>query len=256
MEAAYGHWPVRAATSTYHASVALEPHRGLPWLALTLLVPAPSIGVALAMAVPATTGTHIGSAAYAFAKVWLAAFPLFWLLVIEKGRISFSPAKRGGVWVGAALGLVISALILGAYVLLGDSIIDPETVRAKAAENQLNTLTRFILVALYLTFINALLEEYVWRWFVFRQCEKAMGERARWFAVLLSALLFTVHHVIALMVQFDWTMTVLGSLGVFIGGATWSWCYLKYRSIWPGYISHLIVDAAIFVIAWKLIFGG
>jgi hypothetical protein len=49
---------------------------------------------------------------------------------------------------------------------------------------------------------------------------------------------------------------VLGSCGVFLGGAAWSWLYLRYRSIWPGYVSHAIADAAIFIIGYRLIFGG
>ena len=67
---------------------------------------------------------------------------------------------------------------------------------------------------------------------------------------------FTAHHVIVLVAQFDWPIALLGSLGVFIGGATWSWLYLRYRSIWPGYVSHAIADAAIFIIGYRLIFGG
>jgi membrane protease YdiL (CAAX protease family) len=49
---------------------------------------------------------------------------------------------------------------------------------------------------------------------------------------------------------------LLGSLGVFIGGAVWSWLYLRYRSVWPCYLSHALADAAIFIIGYRLIFGG
>ena len=38
-----------------------------------------------------------------------------------------------------------------------------------------------------------------------------------------------------------------------IGGLSWSWCYQKYRSIWPGYLSHLLVDASIFWIGWQIL---
>jgi len=51
-------------------------------------------------------------------------------------------------------------------------------------------------------------------------------------------------------------ITVLGSVGVFLGGAIWSWLYLRYRSVWPCYLSHAIADAAIFIIGYRLIFGG
>jgi uncharacterized protein len=100
---------------------------------------------------------------------------------------------------------------------------------------------------------NAVLEEYVWRWFVFRKCEALV--RISWLAVLLSAALFTVHHVLALAAQFDWMITLAASAGVFLGGAVWSWCYLRYRSIWPGFVSHVIVDIAIFAIGWRLLFA-
>ena len=60
---------------------------------------------------------------------------------------------------------------------------------------------------------------------------------------------------IALAGQFNWGITLLASLGVIIGGASWSWLYLRYRSIWPGYVSHAIVDVPIFVIGYRLIFG-
>ena len=87
------------------------------------------------------------------------------------------------------------------------------------------------------------------------KCEKLAGGK-KWLAVGASAAFFTVHHTFALAAQFNWTVTMLASLGVFIGGAAWSWCYLKYRSVWPGYVSHLIVDAAILYLAWKYIFAG
>ena len=39
------------------------------------------------------------------------------------------------------------------------------------------------------------------------------------------------------------------------GRASWGWLYLRHRSIWSGYVSHAIVDVAVFVIGYGLIFG-
>jgi membrane protease YdiL (CAAX protease family) len=36
----------------------------------------------------------------------------------------------------------------------------------------------------------------------------------------------------------------------------WSWLYLRYRSVWPCYVSHAIVDIAVFVVGWLIIFGA
>jgi membrane protease YdiL (CAAX protease family) len=42
---------------------------------------------------------------------------------------------------------------------------------------------------------------------------------------------------------------------VFIGGVAWSWCFLRFRSILPGYLSHVIVDIAVLVVGWVLLFA-
>jgi len=107
--------------------------------------------------------------------------------------------------------------------------------------------------ALYWITLNSLMEEYVWRWFVFAKFEVLLGGRI---AVVATGLAFTAHHVIALAAQFNWIITILGSLGVFVGGVSWSWLYLRYRSVWPCYVSHAIVDIPVFVIGYWLIFQG
>jgi len=37
---------------------------------------------------------------------------------------------------------------------------------------------------------------------------------------------------------------------------TWSWLYMRYRSIGPCWVSHAIADVPIFVIGYRLIFGA
>ena len=93
----------------------------------------------------------------------------------------------------------------------------------------------------------------MWRWFVFRKFEGMLGGKL---AVVAAALGFTAHHVVALSAQFTWPVTLLASAGLFIGGATWNVLYLRYRSIWPGYVSHAIADVAVFIVGYRLIFGG
>ena len=67
--------------------------------------------------------------------------------------------------------------------------------------------------------------------------------------------LFTAHHVVSLRAHAGWDVTALGSTGCFLGGLIWSWLYLRYRSIWPCYISHIFADVAIYIIGWVIIFG-
>ncbi len=218
-------------------------------LALLLVVPVPSIGVAMGMII--APDTALGQGAFALAKVWLLALPLFWLVVVDKRKLSWSRPRRGGFGVAALLGLLISVVIFAAHYVLGDRLIDPAIIQQMATKVGFDTLGVYVGAVAYWVLVNSLLEEYVWRWFVFRKCEVLMPPV---FAILASALFFTLHHFVAMQIYFSVPMTVLGTTGVFIGGALWSWCYLKYRSVWPGFLSHAIVDVAIFLIGYRLIF--
>ena len=221
-------------------------------IALSLLVPLPSIGTAAALFLWPETAA--GKAVFIAAKVWIALLPLIWLKVVDREPLSWSPPRRGGFGTAAALSLAIAVLIFAALAVTRHfGAIDAAMVANCAAKTGLNHLGLYLAGALYWITLNSLMEEYVWRWFVFRKFEVLLGGKA---GVIAAGLAFTAHHVIALAAQFNWGITLLGSLGVFVGGATWSWLYLRYRSVWPCYVSHAIVDIPIFVIGYRLIFGG
>lgn len=219
--------------------------------ALVLLVPVPSLGTAAAMFW--WPELAIGKVLFFAAKIWLVALPLVWRLMVDREPLSWSPARHGGFGVAVASGVLISLLIFLAYALASRSgALDASLLTDRAAKTGLNTLGVYLGGAIYWITVNSMLEEYVWRWFVFRKCEVLWGGKV---GIVAAALAFTAHHVVALAGQFNWGLTLLASLGVFVGGATWNWLYLRYRSIWPGYVSHAIADVAIFIIGYRLIFG-
>lgn len=223
-------------------------------LALALLVPAPSLGAFAALVAPRGA---VGQAVYAACKLWLLAFPLVWLLMVERGRPSLSPLPRGragrALAEGVLLGLILGGGLLAIDTLLGERLLDREHLRQAArASGFARSQAVFLGFALYLALVNALLEEYVWRWFVQRRCEK-LAPRA---AVPLAALLFTLHHALAFGVQFAGALALLASLAVFAAACVWSWLYARWRSVWPAYVSHVLVDAAALWIGWRVLFPG
>ncbi|MCF7954758.1 MAG: CPBP family intramembrane metalloprotease [Phycisphaerae bacterium] len=218
-------------------------------LGLLLLVPAPSIGVFAGMIT--LPDNVIGKLVFAASKFWILVVPLFWVGFVEKENFSLSRPRNGGFGVAAGLGFLMSLVIVAAYAVFGPLLIDPAGIKSMAAEVGLANRYVYLGGAAYWILVNSVLEEYVWRWFVVKQCRVFMP---RWPAIIVSAGCFTIHHIIAMQVYFSWPVTILASMGIFIGGATWSWCYLKYKSIWPGYISHAMVDAAVFGIGYILIF--
>ena len=217
--------------------------------ALLLTVPAPSIGVLAGMYI--WPGTPLVQIVFFVCKTWMCLLPAVWHLFVERKRLSWSPARHDGFGMAIASGLAIFGLIHLSYFAFAQNLIDVSKVQAMAADTGIGTTAAYFGVCAYWILVNSVLEEYVYRWFIFRKFEALVSKRA---AVLLSAVAFTIHHILALQVQFDVGITVIASAGVFAGGVIWSWMYEKYRSIWPCWVSHAIVDVAIFVIGYWLIF--
>ena len=227
--------------------------RRLALLGLLLITPVPTISVLLMLF--ASAGWP-GKAGALVCKLYLVLLPLVWTIKVDRQRPRVAKPPLRGMIAGAISGVVIFAVMLGAYQLLRDGI-DLEPLRAKARETGFAGLWMYLGIFVYIITVNSLLEEYVWRWFVVRQLETALGD-ARWrapAAVLGSAALFTVHHVFALAAWVDWRFNALACCGVFLGAAIWSGLFVRYRSIWPAYVSHVLADLAVFIIGYDLIFG-
>ncbi len=216
-----------------------------------VIVCLPTVGVLFAMAVPSTAGTFSGKLIYALCKVGLLSVPLLWHFGVERRRVEVRQPKTSGLLLGVLTGLVISGVIIVVYLLAGKWLVDPEVMREAAERSGLADRSLYLWLAAYIIFFNSLLEEYVWRWFVYEKCRLLVGSVT---AVALAAFLFTIHHIVALSCQFQIPVVIVGSVGVFIGGLIWSWCYLKTGSIWAGYVSHILVDIAVFVVGWMILF--
>ena len=219
-------------------------------LALAAIVPAPTFGlVAVLYFWP---DRPLGQVVFALCKVWLVALPLVWLVLVERQRPQLPRLRAAGMPAGIGTGVAIFAGIVAAYALLGDWI-DAGALVARVEAVGLGDPAIYLLGALYWCTVNSIIEEYVWRWFVFTRCEALLPKTA---AVAAAGAFFTLHHVIALAYYFDWRVTLLGSIGVFVGGTTWSWLYLRWRNIYAAYVSHVFADLAIFGIGWRLVFGA
>lgn len=215
---------------------------------MVLLVPVPSVAVILAMVL---FPGPIGQACFFALALWTTLLPALWHRFVDRQPLSFSPAKKGGFSVAVISGIVISAIILAGYWLWGDTLVDDSLIQTAAKKNGLSSPTAYLLGTLYWVTLNSLKEEYVFRWFMVSQLRRLMNQTA---AIIMAGVFFTMHHVVAMAVQgFGWPVTVLAGVGVFIGGVLWAWMYLRYQSVWPGYLSHAVVDVAVFGVGWMII---
>lgn len=241
-------------TQTTPIDTAATGLRGLALLALLLSVPIPTLGTYTAMvAFPDAAWAKV---LFFVAKLWMLAVPVLWLLWVAKTKPRLPRWSNVGMGAAHVTGVLIFVVILGAYLGFAHRWVDFGAMRERIAEMNLDNAWLYAAGALYWCTINSLLEEYFWRWFTYARLRDLLpGTAGNVAAVGLAGLLFTLHHIVALDVYFDWRITTLGSLGVFIGGVTWSALYAKYHNIYAAYVSHVWADLAIFGIGAWLIFG-
>ncbi len=194
-----------------------------------------------------------GQLCFVLTRIWILALPIIWFQQIDQGKLSFTFPRQQDLVVGSGLGLIMFSLIISGYGLMGRELIDPLIVQESASQIGLGNLQSFAAFAMYFTLINSLVEEYIWRWFVSRKCEDLVSGSG---AVGLAALCFTLHHIVALHAYFQNPLVVtVGSVGVFLAGALWSWWFLRFRSLWSSYVSHAWADLAIALVGWRVLFG-
>ena len=202
------------------------------------------------------TPERVQQTAFTLGKAIQFALPLAWVLLVMKERPNFVRPDWRGLVEGGLFGLAVAGLMVAVYVLWlkqGDYMLEPsEEIRKKIKSFGVDSLAAFLAMAAFFSALHSLLEEYYFRWFAF-------GRLARWIhlpsAVAISSLAFASHHVLILARYFTWDspLTWLFTAGVAIGGAVWALLYYRSKSLWGPWLSHAIVDAAIFAIGWDLV---
>ena len=151
------------------------------------------------------------------------------------------------------LGVGMIVTIWAAYYLLGEQMLQPDALKSILYPVGLTVPWKLAAAIVFWVFINSVLEEYVFRWFITSKIEQFVN--GKWRAIFVSSGIFTIHHSIALVFFLDPLGAIIASIGVFVGGSIFSWLYLEYRSIWVAWVAHACADVAIFAIAWELIVG-
>lgn len=201
------------------------------------------------------SGSELMKVVYFGSKVLQFAFPLLWVLAVQRCRFRIPRPTCNSIGAGILMGIAIVGTGLLAYygVLKESSYLEnaPALVTEKITEMGLTSPTMYILFALFLAVPHSLLEEYYWRWFVFGQTRRITGANV---AIIISSLGFMSHHVIVIHQFLDngWGVTLFFSLCVATGGVLWAWLYNRSRTLYGPWVSHLLVDLGIMYIGYDL----
>jgi len=199
----------------------------------------------------------IAQLTYAVLKVVQFAFPALWVFAVVRKKFKWAGPTPKGVGLGLAFGFLVGGamLALALLVLKPMGFFDGPQVEIikKIQDMGLATLPKYAAAGVFYALFHSFLEEYYWRWFVFKRL-RPYTTLAK--AIAVSSLGFMAHHVIVLGIYFGWASpaTYLFSLSVAIGGAVWAWIYERTDSLYGPWLSHMVVDAAIFLVGYNLAF--
>jgi uncharacterized protein len=194
---------------------------------------------------------------YALGKPVQFAFPLLFVWLVDR-RLPRprAPTFKGLEW-GLVFGGVVAAAMLALYYgCLRGTWLFADTGRSvadKLLEVDMLSPVKYLVLSVVIVIVHSLAEEYYWRWFTFAQLHRLVSLPL---AMALSSCAFVGHHVLVLHAYFPgrfWIAVVPFSLAVAVGGAFWAWLYWRTQTIYSSWISHALVDGAIFVIGWDLL---
>jgi uncharacterized protein len=204
-----------------------------------------------------TEGNWAVKTVYAAGKIVQFGFPIAYIAYFEPTQLRPVRPRLRGLALGAGFGVLVGFVMLGLFFGGLGSIAAFANAPAKVWRLLQNfgcvTPGRYLLLATFYAAAHSFLEEYYWRWFVFGRLRRYLPLAA---AITLSALGFMAHHVVVLGVYFPgqfWTLALPLSLAVAMGGAVWAWLYDTTGSLYAPWLSHGLVDAAIFAIGYAMV---
>lgn len=197
-------------------------------------------------------------AMYVVMKCLQFAFPIVWVWAVQHESIQRWRPRWDGIGLGVLFGLAVAVATWVLYLgfLRGTPMFTQsvEIVRDRVQAFGVDRPWKYALLGTFYSLVHSLLEEYFFRWFLFRQLRRLLP---LWPAIFLSAVGFMMHHVVILGTYFEWSLlpTAFFSLSVAVGGVYWAWLYDRSGSIAGPCVSHLLVDVGIFWVGFDMMRG-
>lgn len=195
------------------------------------------------------------SADYAVkSAIKLALFLLLPLIycLIDK-TVSFKSLfiiNKKSVLTSLGMGLAVYIIIIGAYFGAG-RFFDLSNITSSLTDNIGVSKGNFVFVAIYISFINSLLEEFFFRGFAFLSLKKLAGRKT---AYIFSATAFSLYHIAIMASWFSIWLLILIVLSLFIAGLMFNILNEKNENIYNSWLVHMFANFAINTIGF-ILFG-
>jgi len=145
-------------------------------------------------------------------------------------------------------GICVYIFILAAFFITRN-VFDFSNVTKSLTGSVGVTKDNFIYVAIYISFINSLLEEFFFRGFAFLILQKYANKR---FAYLFSSLAFGLYHVAIMENWFNIGLFALLIVSLVLAGCMFNYIDDKTKSIFPSWIVHMFANFSINTVGFIL----
>ena len=180
--------------------------------------------------------------------LFLVAPVIYSLLNKDIKLLSVLKPDKKGFKTAFLLAVPLYFLIIGAYLLL-KNVFDFSPITTALTGDVGVTRDNFIFVALYISFVNSLLEEFFFRGFIFLGLKKIIELRS---AHIISAFLFSVYHIAIMSGWFSLPIFILSMVGLFAGGIVFNLLNSKFNNIYISWLVHMFANFAINTIGLSL----
>ena len=143
------------------------------------------------------------------------------LILGPRGMALGRPDRPREAWVaGLISGLGLSALVVAVLAALGPVALDPHPNWP----------------VLFANFVSNFYEEFIYRGAILGLLLNVLDRQRAWPAALISAVLFCQGHL-------HYPPALVAT--VFVAGLAWAWMTIRYRSLWPAWVSHTLADTIV-----------
>lgn len=148
--------------------------------------------------------------------------------------------NKSGIVTAISLGAAVYVIILGAYFVFRN-VFDFSALTTSLGETTGVNKSNFIWVAIYISFVNSLLEEFFFRGFAFITLKKFTTRK---FAYIFSSLSFALYHIAMMIGWFGIPVILISLLGLFAGGLIFNKFDEKNGNIYLSWLTHMFANFA------------
>ena len=175
--------------------------------------------------------------------------PFVYALFDKKMRLrELFKINRRGMRTALMLCIPVYIIILLGYFMLRN-IFDFSEVTVSLTKNIGVNRDNFAVVAIYISFINSLLEEFFFRGFAFLALNRISSYK---FASIFSALAFALYHIAIMSGWFSVGMFAITISGLFIGGLVFNYLNARSDNIYTSWFVHMFANFAINTVGFML----